>query len=230
MTLAYPQMGPRSVFFVQDWHALAPTVEPKNGNGNPMADSAEIPMRPGLGDPAPDFEAQTTHGMIRFSEWQSGRWVVLFSHPADFTPVCTTEFVEFCKLSDFMEEKGVALLGCSVDSIYSHIAWVRDIESRFEVKVDFPVIADLDQAVSRKFGMISEPTSATAPVRSVFFIDGTGIVRAVISYPPEVGRSFTEICRVIEALQLVDEKGVACPANWKQGDAVIVHLFPEGRE
>ena len=187
-----------------------------------MQESAEVPQRPGLGDQAPDFEAQTTHGMIRFSDWQAKRWVILFSHPADFTPVCTTEFVEFCHAGEFMAEKGVALLGCSVDSIYSHIAWIRDMESQFGVKVDFPVIADLDQAVSRKFGMISEPTSATAPVRSVFFIDGKGIIRAVISYPPEVGRSFTEIRRVIEALQLVDEKGVACPADWKQGDAVIV--------
>ena len=177
---------------------------------------------PGLGDSAPDFEAQTTHGMIRFSEWQAGRWVILFSHPADFTPVCTTEFVEFCHCSEFMKDRDVALLGCSVDSIYSHIAWIRDIESKFSVDVDFPVIADLDQAVSRKYGMISEPTSQTAPVRSVFFIDGEGTVRAVISYPPEVGRSFSEIKRVIEALQVVDRHGVSCPANWTKGEAVIV--------
>ena len=177
---------------------------------------------PGLGDSAPDFEAQTTHGMIRFSEWQAGRWVILFSHPADFTPVCTTEFVEFCHCSEFMKDRDVALLGCSVDSIYSHIAWIRDIESKFSVDVDFPVIADLDQAVSRKYGMISEPTSQNAPVRSVFFIDGEGTVRAVISYPPEVGRSFSEIKRVIEALQVVDRHGVSCPANWTRGEAVIV--------
>ena len=178
--------------------------------------------RLGLGDIAPDFEAQTTRGVIRFSEWQSGRWVILFSHPADFTPVCTTEFVEFCHAQEFMESRGVSLLGCSVDSVYSHIAWIRDIEEKYSVKIEFPVIADLDQAVSKKFGMISEPTAVTSTIRSVYFIDGKGVIRAVISYPPEVGRSFTEIRRVVEALQLVDDQGVACPANWKSGDAVVL--------
>ena len=187
-----------------------------------MNEPTSTPHRPGLGESAPDFEAQTTHGMIRFSEWQSDQWVILFSHPADFTPVCTTEFVGFCHASEFMKKRDVKLLGCSVDSIYSHIAWIRDIENQFSVKVDFPVIADLDQSVSRKFGMISEPTSATAPVRSVFFIDGKGVIRAVISYPPEEGRSFEEIRRVIDALQLVDKEGIACPADWKKGDSVIM--------
>lgn len=175
-----------------------------------------------LGDLAPDFEAVTTHGPIQFSSWQDGRWTILFSHPADFTPVCTTEFVEFSRIQETLEGKGVALLGCSVDSLHSHIAWVRDIEERFSVEIGFPVIADLDQSVSRLYGMIHQPTMTTAPARTVFFIDGASTVRAMITYPPEIGRSFDEIVRVIDALQTSDEHGVACPANWCPGDEVIV--------
>ncbi|MGE4631951.1 MAG: peroxiredoxin [Planctomycetota bacterium] len=175
-----------------------------------------------LGDVAPDFEAVTTHGPIRFSDWQDGRWAILFSHPADFTPVCTTEFVEFCRIQTDLADKGVALIGCSVDSLHSHIAWVRDIEEKFSVEIGFPVIADLDQKVSRLYGMVHHPTMATFPVRTVFFIDGSRNVRAMITYPPEVGRSFTEIVRVIDALQVVDQHGVSCPANWTPGEDVIV--------
>lgn len=175
-----------------------------------------------LGDLAPDFEAVTTHGPIQFSSWQDGRWTILFSHPADFTPVCTTEFVEFSRIQEDLTGKGVALIGCSVDSLHSHIAWVRDIEERFSVDIEFPVIADLDQAVSRLYGMVHEATMATAPVRTVFFIDGSRKIRAMITYPPEIGRSFAEIVRVIDALQTADEHGVACPANWSPGEEVIV--------
>ena len=175
-----------------------------------------------LNGPAPDFEANSTHGPIRLSEWQKGRWVILFSHPADFTPVCTTEFIEFARRSPEFERRGVALLGNSVDSVYSHIAWVRNIEERFGLKVPFPVIADLDQRVSRLYGMIHEPSSVTAAVRCVFFIDPKRTLRAMIYYPLNVGRSFDEILRVVDALQTVDANAVACPADWKPGQDVIV--------
>ena len=182
----------------------------------------EQPARLELNGPAPDFEANTTHGPIKLSEWQKGRWVILFSHPADFTPVCTTEFVEFAKRTPEFERRNVALIGNSVDSVYSHIAWVRNIEEKLGVKIPFPVIADLDQKVSRLYGMIHEPSSVTAPVRCVFFIDPKRTLRAMIYYPLNVGRNFDEILRVTDALQTVDANAVACPANWKPGDDVTV--------
>jgi peroxiredoxin (alkyl hydroperoxide reductase subunit C) len=175
-----------------------------------------------LNGPAPDFEANTTHGPIRLSTWQKDKWVILFSHPADFTPVCTTEFVEFAKLYEALQGKNVALLGNSIDSIYSHIAWTRNIEEKFGVKISFPVIADLDQKVARLYGMIHTPSAVTATVRCVFFIDPKRTIRAMIYYPLNVGRSFDEIVRVVDALQTVDANGVACPANWKPGSDVIV--------
>jgi peroxiredoxin (alkyl hydroperoxide reductase subunit C) len=187
-----------------------------------MSDTASDRPRLELNGPAPDFEATTTHGKIKLSEWQKDKWVILFSHPADFTPVCTTEFVEFAKRSDEFEKKGVALLGNSVDSVYSHIAWIRNIEQNFGVKVKFPVIADLDQKVARTYGMIHEPSSVTAAVRCVYFIDPKRVLRAMIYYPLQLGRNFDEIMRIVDALQVVDKNGVACPANWKPGDDVIV--------
>ncbi len=175
-----------------------------------------------LNGPAPDFEANTTAGPIQLSKWQAGRWVVLFSHPADFTPVCTTEFVEFARLTPEFEKRNVALLGNSVDSVYSHIAWIRNIEEKHGVQVTFPVIADLDQKVSRLYGMIHETSSVTAPVRCVFFIDPKRTLRAMIYYPANVGRNFDEILRVVDALQTADTHQVACPANWRPGEDVIV--------
>ena len=175
-----------------------------------------------LNAPVPDFEASTTHGPIRLSEWAKDKWVILFSHPADFTPVCTTEFVEFARRHDWFEQKGVSLLGCSVDSVYSHIAWARNIEDHFNVKIRFPVIADLDEKVSRLYGMIHEHSSNTSTVRCVFFIDPKRILRAMIYYPMNVGRNFDEIMRVIDALQMADANKVACPANWTRGKDVIV--------
>lgn len=175
-----------------------------------------------LNGPAPDFEANTTHGPLRFSEWQQGRWVILFSHPADFTPVCTTEFVEFAKRQGEFDRRNVALLGSSVDSIYAHIAWTRNIEEKFGVKVAFPVVADLDQKVARLYGMVHEPSSLTATVRCVFFIDPKRTLRATIYYPMQVGRNLEELVRVIDALQTVDASQVACPANWVPGEEVIV--------
>lgn len=175
-----------------------------------------------LNGPAPDFEANTTHGPIRLSTWQKDKWVILFSHPADFTPVCTSEFVEFAKICDALAAKNVAIIGNSIDSIYSHIAWTRNIEDKFGTRIPFPVIGDLDQKVARLYGMVHTPTSVTATVRCVFFIDPKRIIRAMIYYPLNVGRNFDEILRVVDALQTVDANGVACPANWKSGDEVIV--------
>jgi peroxiredoxin 2/4 len=182
----------------------------------------EAPPRLELNGPAPDFEANTTHGPLRLSEWHKGKWVILFSHPADFTPVCTTEFVEFAKRYDALEKKNVSLLGNSIDSVFSHIAWTRNIEEKLGTKIKFPVIADLDQKVSRLYGMVHTPSAATATVRCVFFIDPKRILRAMIYYPLNVGRNFDEIVRVIDALQTVDANGVACPANWTPGQDVIV--------
>ena len=186
-----------------------------------MTHSSEFP-RIELNGPAPDFEANTTQGPIKFSEWAQGKWVILFSHPADFTPVCTTEFCEFAKLHDQLEKRNVAIIGNSIDSHYSHIAWLRNIEKNFDVKIKFPVIADLDQKISRLYGMVHTPSSNTAAVRCVFFIDPKRIVRAMIYYPLNVGRNFEEILRVVDAFQTVDKHGVACPANWKPGQEVIV--------
>jgi len=182
----------------------------------------EQPPRIELNGPAPDFEANTTHGPIRLSTWQKDKWIILFSHPADFTPVCTTEFIEFAKSHEALAAKNVAVIGNSIDSIYSHIAWVRNIEEKFGVKIPFPVIADLDQRVARLYGMVHTPSSVTAAVRCVFFIDPKRTVRAMIYYPLNVGRNFDEILRVVDALQTADANGVACPANWRPGDEVIV--------
>ena len=188
-----------------------------------MADTTESPRpRVELNGPAPDFTAKTTHGDIQLSTWMPGKWVILFSHPADFTPVCTTEFVEFAKRFDDFEKKGVALLGNSIDSVYSHIAWTRNIEQHMGVKIKFPVIADLDQKVSQAYGMVHQAASMTATVRCVYFIDPARIVRAMIYYPLNVGRNFDEIVRVVDALQFADKNKLACPANWKPGEAAIV--------
>jgi peroxiredoxin (alkyl hydroperoxide reductase subunit C) len=189
-----------------------------------MSETATVTEQPRLelNGPAPDFEANSTYGPIRLSQYAQGKWVILFSHPADFTPVCTTEFIEFAKMAGEFEKKNVALLGNSVDSVYSHIAWTRNIEQNFGVKIPFPVIADLDQKVARLYGMIHTPSAATAAVRCVFFIDPKRTLRAMIYYPLNVGRNFDEIMRVIDALQTADEFAVACPANWKPGQDVIV--------
>jgi len=183
--------------------------------------ATELP-RIELNGPAPDFEANTTHGPIRLSTWQKDKWVILFSHPADFTPVCTTEFMEFARHFDALQSKNVAVIGNSIDSIYSHIAWVRNIEEKFGVKIPFPVIADLDQKVARLYGMVHTPSSVTATVRCVFFIDPKRTIRAMIYYPLNVGRNFDEILRVVDALQAADANGVALPANWRPGEKVIV--------
>lgn len=193
-----------------------------------MSNATAIPAAPEaaprieLNGPAPDFEANTTHGPIRLSQWEKDKWAILFSHPADFTPVCTTEFMEFAKMHEEFKKRNVALLGNSIDSVYSHIGWVKNIEKNFGVKIPFPIIADLDQKVAKLYGMIHTPSAATATVRCVFFIDPKRNVRAMVYYPLNVGRNFDEILRVVDALQTVDKHGVACPANWRPGQEVIV--------
>lgn len=176
---------------------------------------------PRINDPAPDFEAKTTHGMIKLSNYQ-GKWVVLFSHPADFTPVCSTEFIEFARRQDDFDRLNVQLIGLSIDSVFAHIAWIRNIEQHFGVNVKFPVIADLDMKVAQLYGLIHPNASETATVRAVFIIDDKGKVRAVVYYPMSCGRNMDEILRVIEALQTADKHGVATPANWCPGQDVIV--------
>ena len=178
---------------------------------------------PRINEPAPDVQGKSTHGVIKISDYTSkGKWVLLFSHPADFTPVCTTEFVEFARNYPEFEKRNVQPIGVSVDSVYSHIAWVRNIEQNFNVKVPFPVIADLDQKVAAAFGMVHEAVSDTATVRAVFFIDPKGIIRALLYYPLSLGRNVDEIIRVFDALQTADANACATPANWRPGDAVIV--------
>jgi peroxiredoxin (alkyl hydroperoxide reductase subunit C) len=178
---------------------------------------------PRINEPAPDFEAKSTHGVIKLSDYTSkGKWVLLFSHPADFTPVCTTEFIEFARKAPEFEKRNVQLIGNSIDSVYSHIAWVRNIEEHANVRITFPVIADLDQKVARAFGMVHEAVSDTAAVRAVFFIDPKGVIRALLYYPMSLGRSVDELLRAVEALQFADANSVSTPANWRLGDPVVV--------
>ena len=186
-----------------------------------MEELKQEPRLPRLGDRAPDFEAVTTHGMVKLGDYK-GNWLVLFSHPADFTPVCTTEFVAFAEIYGELQKRGVALLGLSVDSVTSHIAWARNIEEKMGVKIPFPIIADLNKDVALKYGMVHEGQSKTAAVRCVFVIDPNQVVRAMIYYPLSTGRNMAEIIRLIDALQTTDKHGMATPANWMPGDKVIV--------
>ena len=177
---------------------------------------------PKIGDTAPDFTAQTTQGEVTLSTWQEGKWVILFSHPADFTPVCSTELTEFGRRYKEFESKGVKLIGISVDSIHSHIAWHQNLAKILGVTLPYPLIADSNRAVSELYGMIHPGASATVTVRALFYIDPKGVIRAIIYYPLNVGRNVDEAMRVIDALQTADKNGVACPVNWKPGDKVIV--------
>ncbi|MFA4877648.1 MAG: peroxiredoxin [Methanoregula sp.] len=176
---------------------------------------------PVLGEPAPDFEAETTHGPLKLADLK-GKWVVLFSHPADFTPVCTTEFLAFAGIYDELKALNVQLVGLSVDSISAHLAWVHAIKEKMGVSIPFPVIADLNMKVAKKYGMIQPGQSTTAAVRCVFFIDDKGIMRAMIYYPLQNGRFMPEIIRLVKALQTTDRHKVSTPANWQPGDKVVV--------
>jgi peroxiredoxin (alkyl hydroperoxide reductase subunit C) len=188
----------------------------------------EIFAMPRIGDAAPAFKAVTTQGEINFPTDYSGNWVILFSHPADFTPVCTSEFMTFASMEAKFEEANCKLVGLSVDGLYSHIAWLRTIKEKIEykgmkdVEVNFPLIEDISMEVAKKYGMIQPGEATTKAVRAVFFIDPKGIVRTIIYYPLSLGRNFDELHRVLLALQTADEFGVATPADWRPGDDVIV--------
>lgn len=179
---------------------------------------------PIIGEKAPSFEAQTTHGRVKFPDDYKGKWVVLFSHPADFTPVCTTEFVAFQKRYDKFKEINTELIGLSVDQVFSHIKWVEWIKEKFGVEIKFPIIADDTGNVAKLYGMI-HPGKGNNTVRAVFVIDPDGIVRSIIYYPQEVGRDIDEILRLVKALQTTDKYEVATPANWPNNEIIKDHVI-----
>jgi len=181
----------------------------------------KAPTIPLIGEKAPEFEAATTQGILRLSDYK-GNWLILFSHPADFTPVCTTEFIAFAEIYPELQKRNTELLGLSVDSVSSHIAWVRNVEEKMGVKIPFPIIADLNKDVSKLYGMIHPAQSKTETVRCVFIIDPESTLRTILYYPLTTGRNMQEILRIIDALQTTDKHKVATPANWKPGDPVVV--------
>lgn len=177
---------------------------------------------PRIGDMAPDFTAMTTQGQIQFHKWKGNSWAILFSHPADFTPVCTTELTEFARRSEEFERRKVKLIGLSIDSIHAHLAWRENMREKLGVTINYPLISDIDMSVARKYGMIHPGEGATVTVRAVFVIDPNHTIRALVYYPLNTGRNIDEIIRLVDALQTADGKGVACPVNWRPGDKVIV--------
>ena len=191
-------------------------------------DSMQSVSMPRIGDKAPAFKAVTTQGEIHFPEQYSGNWVILFSHPADFTPVCTSEFMTFASREEEFANVNCKLVGLSVDGLYSHIAWLRTIKDKIEyrgmknVEVKFPLIEDITMEVAHKYGMIQPGESSTKAVRAVFVIDPKGIIRTIIYYPLSLGRNFDELLRVVIALQTADAFSVATPADWQPGDDLIV--------
>lgn len=188
----------------------------------------EVISMPGIGDAAPEFKAVTTQGDINFPADYKDSWVILFSHPADFTPVCTSEFMTFATMEDKFENANCKLVGLSIDGLYIHIAWLRTIKENIEfngmknVEVTFPLIEDITMNVAKKYGMMQPNEDSTKAVRAVFFIDPKGIVRTIIYYPLSLGRNFKELYRVLIALKTADEFGVATPADWHPGDDVII--------
>jgi peroxiredoxin (alkyl hydroperoxide reductase subunit C) len=192
----------------------------------------KINVMPRIGEPAPAFEASTTQGRINFPADFKGRWTILFSHPSDFTPVCTSEFMTFATMAPQFEALNCRLIGLSVDGLASHIAWLRTIREKIEYKgmkgvdVQFPLIDDISMKVANLYGMIQPGASSTAAVRAVFFIDPKGIIRTILYYPMALGRNFDEIKRILVGLQTADGFGVALPADWRPGDEVIVPTAP----
>ncbi|MDX1350719.1 MAG: peroxiredoxin [Putridiphycobacter sp.] len=200
-----------------------------------MTDSVTQPEKeqeffsmPRIGDKAPEFKAVTTQGDINFPADYKGDWVILFSHPADFTPVCTSEFMTFAKMEPEFNKANCKLVGLSIDGLYSHIAWLRTIQEKIEYKgmknmeVKFPLIEDITMDVAKKYGMIQPNEDSTKAVRAVFFIDPKGIIRTIIYYPLSLGRNFEELYRVLIALQAADNFDIATPADWQPGDDVII--------
>lgn len=179
------------------------------------------PAMPRLNEPAPAFDAPTTHGNKKLQDYR-GKWLVLFSHPADFTPVCTTEFIAFAKRHEEFQAINTELLGLSIDSHYSHVAWVRNIKEKFGVDIPFPIIADLSMDVARAYGMIHPGAADTSAVRATFIIDPEGVLRAMVYYPMSNGRSIDEFVRLVKAMQTSDANGIATPEAWQPGDKVIV--------
>ncbi|MCZ7681051.1 MAG: peroxiredoxin [Sandaracinaceae bacterium] len=194
-----------------------------------------------IGSTAPDFEADTTQGRIKFHEWADKSWVIFFSHPADYTPVCTTELGVVAKLKGELEKRNAKAIALSVDPVDSHNGWVKDIEDTQHVKMNYPIVADPDQKVSRAYDMVHEECDPKITVRSVYFLDPNKKVRATITYPPSAGRNFDEILRLLDSLQLTDSYSVATPANRRDGDDVVIvpslkdpevlkQKFPKGYE
>jgi peroxiredoxin (alkyl hydroperoxide reductase subunit C) len=193
-----------------------------------LQEREEVTTMPRIGDEAPKFKAETTQGAITFPDDYAGQWVILFSHPADFTPVCTSEFITFAHLESKFDKANCKLVGSSIDGLYSHIAWLRTIKDKIEfngmknIEVKFPLIEDITMEVAKTYGMIQPGESKTQAVRAVFFIDPKGIVRAIIYYPLSLGRNFDEIYRALIAMQTADKFSVATPADWYPGDDVII--------
>ena len=184
---------------------------------------AEVTGLPRIGDRAPDFGAVTTHiPDFNFSAWQEQDWVVMFSHPADFTPVCTTEILEFARQYERFTARRIKLIGISVDSIHSHLAWLQNMKEKMGVEVPFPMIADNDMKISQLYGMIHPGASSTATVRAVFVIDPRRIIRALVYYPMNAGRNIEEILRLVTALQTTEQFSCATPVNWQEGEKVVV--------
>ncbi|MEG1934795.1 MAG: peroxiredoxin [Rikenellaceae bacterium] len=188
----------------------------------------EVSVMPRIGEPAPEFKAVTTQGPINFPSDFKGKWKILFSHPADFTPVCTSEFMTFGKMAQEYIDLNCQLVGISIDGVHSHIAWLRTIKDKIDFKgmknieIKFPLIEDISMNVAKLYGMIQPGESTTSAVRAVFFIDPKNIIRTIMYYPQSLGRNFDEIKRVLIGLQTVDNFGVALPADWRPGDEVIV--------
>jgi peroxiredoxin (alkyl hydroperoxide reductase subunit C) len=186
-----------------------------------MENENTVYSMPRINEPAPAFEAKTTHGVKTLEDYK-GKWLVLFSHPADFTPVCTTEFMAFAKRYPDFQAINTELLGLSIDSYYSHVAWVRNIKEKFGVEIPFPIIEDLSMNVAKSYGMIHPGAADTSAVRATFIIDPEGIMRAMVYYPMTNGRSIDEFVRLVTALQTSDANKVATPEGWQPGDKVIV--------
>ncbi len=192
-----------------------------------MEEQIQVNRIPLIGDKAPEFKAVTTQGEINFPADFNGKWVILFSHPADFTPVCTTEFMTFASMMEDFEKLNVQLVGLSVDSLYAHIAWLRKIQELEwkglkNINVTFPLVEDIKMEVAKKYGMIQPNQSNTQAVRAVFIIDPKGIIRTILYYPLSTGRNFDEIKRIVLALQKTDKDNCATPADWRPGDDVII--------
>ena len=191
-----------------------------------MEDMNNAKSMPLIGDPAPEFRAMTTMGKVEFPKDYKGSWVILFSHPADFTPVCTTEFIAFARMADEFEAMNTKLIGLSIDSLHSHLAWAKSIENidlggKGKVKLPFPIIVDSSMNVANKYGML-QTVASTQTIRAVFIIDPEGMIRTILYYPMSTGRNMDEIKRIVQALQVHDKAGVSTPADWRPGDKVVV--------